>query len=589
MKDLQVKKRNWVKYVAFIFLTVIALLTFLSNTIMNHSLPEVAGQHTTSGTITARIRGSGTVSAVENFEVEVTSRRTVSAVLVRLGDEVSVGDVLIRFSGSGSAELDLARSELRALERKLEEMLLNAALNDNNFTMQNRAIQRMRASLAEAQAQLAGRPFNETAFNQAVADVKAAEAVVAAREYDRAMAELALEALQVGSASDSPEIISARTALINAEIALSRASDTLAVREVELAAAQVALAADPGNSALETAVRNAEAALATANSTVATRKNEVQAAQNTLNTLLLASGNSAALVQAEINLQNAEIALSRATVVLNEAEGRLALQAASRAAWVAVRDLQQELEDALYDLAEEQRKAGILSSISAIDFRELRREIEEKEEEVKELENEGGGTEITSMVNGIVKQINVTAGSQTDGSDTPLMIIENVDRGYTLSFPVSAEQATRVRVGDVAEVDRGWWGWGEPIVAILSSIRNNPQEPVTSRILEFNLSGDIESGSNLNITISQRSENYNIVVPNGAVRSDTNGTFVLVVESRSSPLGNRYVATRADVNVLATDDTHTAVSGALSGWDFVILTSNRPIEPGMQVRLVDNP
>jgi len=63
----------------------------------------------------------------------------------------------------------------------------------------------------------------------------------------------------------------------------------------------------------------------------------------------------------------------------------------------------------------------------------------------------------------------------------------------------------------------------------------------------------------------------------------------LVVVSRSSPLGNRYIATRADVNILATDDTHTAVTGALSGGDFVITTSTAPIDPGMQIRLVDNP
>jgi len=64
---------------------------------------------------------------------------------------------------------------------------------------------------------------------------------------------------------------------------------------------------------------------------------------------------------------------------------------------------------------------------------------------------------------------------------------------------------------------------------------------------------------------------------------------VLVVMSRSSPLGNRYIATRVDVNILASDDTNTAVSGALTGWDFVITTSTAPIDPGMQVRLVDNP
>ena len=70
-------------------------------------------------------------------------------------------------------------------------------------------------------------------------------------------------------------------------------------------------------------------------------------------------------------------------------------------------------------------------------------------------------------------------------------------------------------------------------------------------------------------------------------RSDANGSFVLVVVAKSSPLGNRYVATRADIQVLASDDTTSAVSGLANG-DFVITTSTEPIEAGKQVRLVDN-
>ena len=36
------KKREWVKTAAIIFLTVMLILTFFSNTFMNYSLPEVA-------------------------------------------------------------------------------------------------------------------------------------------------------------------------------------------------------------------------------------------------------------------------------------------------------------------------------------------------------------------------------------------------------------------------------------------------------------------------------------------------------------------------------------------------------------------
>ena len=62
---------------------------------------------------------------------------------------------------------------------------------------------------------------------------------------------------------------------------------------------------------------------------------------------------------------------------------------------------------------------------------------------------------------------------------------------------------------------------------------------------------------------------------------------MLAITVKSSPLGNRYTATRVDVQELAKDDTNTAVTGLSSG-DFVITTSTKPIEAGTQVRLVDN-
>ena len=62
----------------------------------------------------------------------------------------------------------------------------------------------------------------------------------------------------------------------------------------------------------------------------------------------------------------------------------------------------------------------------------------------------------------------------------------------------------------------------------------------------------------------------------------------MTVQTRSSPLGNRYVATRVDVQVLASDDTNTAVSGGLVSYDYVITTSVGAADFGQLVRLVEN-
>ena len=64
-------KRDWVKNAIIIFLAVMLVLTFFSNTIMNYSLPEVAAQYPMSTTITTTIRGSGTVEAAQSYNVTV--------------------------------------------------------------------------------------------------------------------------------------------------------------------------------------------------------------------------------------------------------------------------------------------------------------------------------------------------------------------------------------------------------------------------------------------------------------------------------------------------------------------------------------
>jgi len=527
MKEMEVKKRAWVKTAIIIFLAVMLVLTFFSNTIMNRSLPEVAAQYTTSGAITARIRGTGTVAANEMFEVIANQTRTVSEVRVRLGSTVSTGDVLIVMTGSESEELEGANSALHELELELERKLLEITRPDGALASANRDIQRARNSLAEAQTDLAQISYSQAAldqaqaaYDQALTALNTAQATVGARQLELDLAEAEFQNFNnLNPPSFEPD-------------------DTDPDTEAE-------------RTRLQTIVNNASIALIPAN-------DELRAASATVEWAMDA----------------------------------LSTQQGYKESWIAasaiVRQEQQSLEDMVFSLSQIQAGANVDSSLEAIELRELRKQIEDRRVDIAELKKEGSSTEITALVSGVVTQVNISPGNQTDVG-APLLVIEVADRGYSLTIPVTSEQSRRVSVGDNAEVDRGWMSWGEELSAVLTSIRNDPDNPVAGRLLEFSIRGEVESGTQLNVVLAQRTENYNVIVPNSALRTDTNGDFVLVVMSRSSPLGNRYIATRVDVNILASDDTNTAVSGALTGWDFVITTSTAPIDPGMQVRLVDNP
>ena len=88
--------------------------------------------------------------------------------------------------------------------------------------------------------------------------------------------------------------------------------------------------------------------------------------------------------------------------------------------------------------------------------------------------------------------------------------------------------------------------WGSDTVVTVTGIRSDPQSAGKSKIIVCSVEGDVTVGQSLSIVLGERGASYDIVIPNSAIREDSNGKFILVVESKSSPLGNRYIATRAD-------------------------------------------
>ena len=247
-------------------------------------------------------------------------------------------------------------------------------------------------------------------------------------------------------------------------------------------------------------------------------------------------------------------------------------------------DAQADYEDALAsrDYARESFNRSVASSY--IDMQQTAEEIRLQQEKIKSLAGDEENV-VTATVSGTIDTIDCTAGD-TVVKDGLMCTIEVPDMGHTLSFSVTNDQAQRLRIGDTATVSNYYWG--SSVTATLTSIRTDPKNPQNGKILTFDLTGDVTTGSELTISVGQKSANYDTVVPNSAIKSDTNGSFVLAVSVKSSPLGNRYTARRVSVEVLASDDNNSAVIADLANGDFVITTSSAPIRSGDMVRMADN-
>ena len=622
-----VRKREWVKTAAIIFLAVLLVLTFFSKTIMNASLPEVAAQQAASGAINARIRGSGTVEASEVYNVTIKQTRKVASVLVKTGQEINVGDTMFVLEAEDSDELKQAETDLETLQQNYDKSLIEAG---NTAAQENYDVQKAREAYNEAlavynqytnvnAAQLTAaitaaenELTNLTAQSKAIseelkqlqtdketidADVTAQEAKVKEMEA----AEDKYAELKTATDDYDADIVVygkyySKLLELTAEPTSSVTYDNKhVITVVSIASQPIAAGYCQKDTMLyaylvekgQTEMANDAGIIATAYKTITEDLSKL-ATLCTEYSRLSVVYNPTALSNARTELSNlknnadhcanlvkscTERASAAETAVSNKQTEIDKLTKASSAA-----DTVKSTKQALEDLVFKQN----LGDSSSVDMEASKKAIERKQAEVDKLRENADELEVKSSVSGTIASINASAGKSIGGEEQPLATINVTDRGFTVKIDVTNDQAKKVKTGDTAELVNFWGG---DAVATLDQITSS--QTAGNSTLVFTLTGDIQAGQNVTLSIGQKSANYDALIPLSGLREDSNGKFVYVLESKSSPLGSRYIATRVTVQELARDDKSAAVSGISSG-DFIITTSNKPVEAGKQVRLADN-
>ncbi|MBQ8569511.1 MAG: HlyD family efflux transporter periplasmic adaptor subunit [Oscillospiraceae bacterium] len=147
-------RRDLIKNIAIIFLAIMLVLTFFSNTVMNMSLPEVSAQYAVAETVSEQIRGSGTVKAGQSYEVMVNETRKIRGVNVKQGDKVNQGDIIYTLEGSESEELKTAEKTLREMELAYQKALIDSE-SGSKYITQIMDINNSREDIAEAESDIA--------------------------------------------------------------------------------------------------------------------------------------------------------------------------------------------------------------------------------------------------------------------------------------------------------------------------------------------------------------------------------------------------------------------------------------------------
>lgn len=654
------KRREWVKNAAIIFLTIMLVLTFFSNTFMNYSLPEVATEYVQNGTITEKVRGTGNLEATDPYNVVVKDSRKIESVNVKNGDVVEKDAVLFYLEDVESEELKTAQKELDDLRLTYLTGLFTGEITSDVISKVENG---KTGSLSTFQTQLADIDSRLTAAKNSLTAATANQQNTANNVNNLTGQKNINDATVVDTTGEQQAVNAAETAVINAEAEVARLTAEKKTADDAVTAAANLLGTtvtdEEGNVTVEgglekyqTAKTNAETALAQKkqeltdaeaklkeadqklkDATAAGDQDAINQAQQEYNEIklyvydaaaanvgiaedalevaigeletaaqtlasyndnkALAASLQASLENAKNNLENAKSTKASAQEALSnkQADAEKSKNNSDLGVQIAQANISKTNADAQVTniTAEitklEAEKSELIKSLTAqLNLSAKNTQIVQKEEEIEKLKEKATGANVTAPVAGTVTSINLVAGESTK-PDEVLAVIQPTGKGFTLSFSATTEQAKKLSVGDMAEIQNSWYY--EDVKATLTSIKPDKEDPAQKKQLTFNVEGDVQAGQSLSLSVGQKSANYELVVPNSAIREDKNGKFILIVESKSTPLGNRYIATRADVEVLAADDTHTAISAGLYGYEYVITTATKPVEAGKQVRLAD--
>lgn len=564
------KRREWVKNAAIIFLSVMLVLTFFSNTFMNYSLPEVAAQYVQSGTITAKIRGTGTVESGDPYNVKIAETRTISSVLVKTGDKVEKGAPLLLLEDKESKELTDAQAALDKAMLDFELALLSGDISNSAFqNVQNGNVSSLntyqsRIVAAEAEIDKWQKQVDEatTAINQlktAQVNVDAGGAPDTSSEQNKVnVAQAALNSDEIKIAKD--KISEWQAAQATCQATIDKYNENIA-------------SSVSGNGFVNQVTED-EYQLAVKN------RGQYQSLINERQAFINSNPDKVKAYDEKVK------ALADANKALTEKQN--SKTNSTNSLTVQTQNWQTELDKRNIQLkAAQDTKAQLLKDISTelnLDYQ--LDSLKKQRDDIAKLQENAVGASIEAPISGTITSVTVKAGDEAQ-PDTALVTMQPEGKGFTMSFSVTNDQAKRLSVGDKADLVNSWRYSDMDIT--LASIKPDTTDPGQKKLLTFDITGDeVTPGQSLNVSVGQKSANYDLIVPNSAIREDSNGKFILIVESKSSPLGNRYVATRVDVEVLASDDTQSAVSGALYGYEFVITTSTQPVEAGKLVRLANN-
>lgn len=587
------KKKEKIKNIIIVFLLILLVLTFFSNTIMNYSLPQVSVSRLSYGVVVKASEVSAVAESNQEYSVIAENDAEIKRTAVKTGQSVKEGQILFYLKSAEESEEAVMLKE--AIDAAKLEHAKNLMIAGKDYFELNQAVSRARDELNAA---IAARNSYDPGASSSISarlgelrkkqnelknDIDALESglysdlsdsskniigrdnldayLKAKKEYESVLGQI--EELEKNYPGDQAWT-SAQRNLSELQTILKRLKEDGAdKREIEDAQTKADYASDDFD-----AINSVKDKISETKTLLSQKEADYKSKSGTetailsLKSKLSAESESIAAEIESIEASNPGPDITDPDILnKNVSEAQYALDAAVHALEAQIKSDSLEDSKVNLDLDAESKK------------------IEEDEAKYAKLIENSSKTEVVSPVSGVVSEIQALSGTAVSKGE-PMMSICIEESGFIAKATVKNDLSHSLNVGKTYSVK----DYADTSVR-LSKITKNKQDSRSSD-LEFDIIGDIESGAAITIMLSEESGRYDNVIPKNAVKEDSSGKFVYVVRSKSTPIGNRYIAKKIPVSVVAEDDSQCAVSGDLgSDSDYIITASSKPFTSGSQVRI----
>lgn len=249
----------------------------------------------------------------------------------------------------------------------------------------------------------------------------------------------------------------------------------------------------------------------------------------------------------------------------------------------ALEDIELQIETVKKGLAKQKNSEDKNRKINQLELDTIQVDMEEKIEKINEaaelLQKDGA---VYSPMNGKILSISFEKENTITSEDELLLSV----KGFELTASVGKDELKYYDKKDeiIIEIDER-----NKLLVFIEDLKKPDKSG--SQTFTMNIPDtlkDIKAGDSFAFSGTKQSTSYQQCVNLGALKEDSKGTYVLIIQSKESVLGKEEIAVRRNVTILEQDSEKAALECDISREEKIIIGSNKNISIGDRVRMEES-